>query len=192
MRSSFENLISDINSSKNQGHEILHSDIPPSSNFLKPRQIRIRYKLFKMKFSGATVLALLATSVAALPVDAGTSDATLARKWTCDTNGGGSHANLKQMHAQFNRRFGKSKLHMAKHQCYFVECYEHYFGVCNSAARDDWEVSGERDTVVSINPGNKSRCAIRLEPVNNPNIKYLYTRVRDVVLGGPDDVVRKC
>ncbi|KKZ65665.1 hypothetical protein EMCG_08504 [[Emmonsia] crescens] len=167
-----------------------------------------QYALYYMKFSGATVLALLATAVAALPVDAGTSDApispdtllagpetsdgALARGWDCDNQHGSNHQNLKYLHSQFNRRFGTSKLHMARNQCYILECNKYYFGVCNAAARDVWEVSGDRNIVAGTNPGKGSRCAIKLDPVNNHYLSYLYTLSSEVSLGGLNNVVRKC
>ncbi|PGH28606.1 hypothetical protein GX50_08656 [[Emmonsia] crescens] len=71
------------------------------------------------------------------------SGAALARSWACGKSSGGSHANLKQMHVQFNRKFGSPKLHMGRDQCYVLKCYDHYFGVCNAAGRDAWEISGD-------------------------------------------------
>ncbi|ELQ32402.1 hypothetical protein OOU_Y34scaffold01170g1 [Pyricularia oryzae Y34] len=42
--------------------------------------------------------------------------------------GGGHHA-LRRVHAEFNRRFGDARLHIASLQAYVTSCHGHFFAV---------------------------------------------------------------
>ncbi|EER37786.1 conserved hypothetical protein [Histoplasma capsulatum var. duboisii H88] len=144
-------------------------------NFLNPD----RHKLSRMKLSGAAVLALLASS-------------TTAASWNCHASGGGGHQTLLQLHGQFNRLFGNSKLHIASDQCYYAKCNRHYFGVCNRASYTKWEKSGDRNVAKNANPGGGSACAISPSPVQEPYLVYIFSHEKDISIGGRKNDIRYC
>ncbi|EEQ89926.2 hypothetical protein RJZ56_004770 [Blastomyces dermatitidis] len=142
-----------------------------------------------MKLSLVGLVALLAATSTATPV-ASPVEASIdaaAAGWRCDFRGGGGHDTLRRTHSQFNRKFGNPRLRMAGRQCYVVKCYDHYFGVCNSAAYGQTEKSGVRNVAKNASPGSGSACKFN----SGVGLNYVFGHVRHLNLGGGNDI-RHC
>ncbi|PGH16215.1 hypothetical protein GX50_09004, partial [[Emmonsia] crescens] len=119
------------------------------------------------------IVALLATAATATPIEASVANVAAA-DWDCfRSTGGGGHATLKKLHAQFNKLFGEPRLKMAHGQCYVAACYGHYFEVCNNAAVTRTEISGHRNVAKNANPESGEVCTIRVNP-GDKDLEYYY------------------
>ncbi|KKZ62947.1 hypothetical protein EMCG_02657 [[Emmonsia] crescens] len=113
-----------------------------------------------MKLSFVGIVALLATATAATPIAEPAANVAAA-DWNCyGINGGGGLANLKKVHAGFNKVFGDARLKMARGQCYMAKCHGYYFGVCNAATVTKTETSGHRNVAKNANPESGNVCTI--------------------------------
>ncbi|OJD12262.1 hypothetical protein AJ78_07106, partial [Emergomyces pasteurianus Ep9510] len=137
--------------------------------------------------------ALLATASTATPVEAPIdASANVVAGWACNRGGGAGHDMLRQVHGQFNRKFGSPRLTIARDQCYFVKCYGYYFGVCNHAGYTKVENAGDRNVAKDTNPNSGSACSLTPRPVHDPYLNYIFSRVNDISLGGRNNDVRSC
>ncbi|KKZ61074.1 hypothetical protein EMCG_04318 [[Emmonsia] crescens] len=123
----------------------------------------------KLSFIG--IVALLATAATATPIEAPVEVA--AADWECGRSDGGGDVILKRLHTQFNKLFGAPRLTMARGQCYIVDCYGHYFGICNLDSTSRTEISGDRNVAGKANPESGSICTIY---PSDRRLRYHYGR----------------
>ncbi|EHA55117.1 hypothetical protein MGG_01900 [Pyricularia oryzae 70-15] len=70
------------------------------------------------------------------------------------------------VHAEFNRRFGDARLHIASLQAYVTSCHGHFFAVTR------WETSNARNIAKDANSGTGGSC--RLVVFRGSMIRYMF------------------
>ncbi|KAH7108690.1 hypothetical protein B0J11DRAFT_449546, partial [Dendryphion nanum] len=102
-----------------------------------------------------------------------------AQEWVCGRTGG-SHAALKQAHADFNKLFGARRLTAAGNQCYYSMCKSYVFGFCNTSSRTRTEKSNHRNNAKDESPGRGSSCAISFNAPADGHLLYRFSHTKDI------------